>query len=227
MKVWKMLIMLLLIVVLPATASAATANDEDVLGATKVEELLEIAASAQKSNYTTESWQVLEEAVTAANEAIASGSQLRVNKAGTRLAKALSQLTSMDYSRLDPIIQEAERYMRGTFEDWLSLFRLLISYQDLYGCGSQAAVDQAVEKISYCLDVLYGKVVPPQQDSLRPTPEKAEQKSAVVWIVLLGVSVLGNIGLVAVMVLLSREHRKKEEIDDVPLVDYDIDDDVV
>jgi len=159
--------------------------------------------------------------------AIADGDQSRVNNAVTLLARALSQLTSMDYSKLDPIVQEAEQYIHGTYENWLTLFELLMNYQNLYGCGDQAAVDQAAAEIKSCLETLQGKVAPPQTEPpVSPEPVQPKQKSPVVWIVLLIVSLMGNVVLTAFL-LLPKEGNKEEQVDDVPLVDYDIDDDVV
>jgi len=226
-KAWKILIAFLLIMVLPVSAFATTTEEETTPDIVKLEELLEIAVSAEKSNYTNESWKVLESAIAAANNAIADGDQSRVNNAVTLLARALSQLTSMDYSKLDPIVQEAEQYIHGTYENWLTLFELLMNYQNLYGCGDQAAVDQAAAEIKSCLETLQGKVAPPQTEPpVSPEPVQPKQKSPVVWIVLLIVSLMGNVVLTAFL-LLPKEGNKEEQVDDVPLVDYDIDDDVV
>ncbi len=227
MKAWKILITFLLIMVLPVSAFATTTEEEATSDSTKLEELLKIAVSAEKSNYTAESWKVLEQAIAAANNAIADGDQLRVNNAVTLLARALSQLTSMDYSQLDPIVQEAEQYIHGTYENWLTLFELLMNYQNLYGCGDQAAVDRAVAEIKSCLETLRGEDTPPQTEpTASPEPVQQKQKSPVVWIALLLVSMMGNVVLVGIL-LLSKGSDKEEQDDDVPLVDYDIDDDVV
>ena len=44
------------------------------------------------------------------------------------------------------------------------------------------------------------------------------------WIVLFAVSMAGNLALAAFLIL--RKHSKRNEVDNVPLVDYDIDDDI-
>lgn len=234
MKAWKKMMAFCLAVLLLVVAPAAFATEEDLLDTAKLEELLEIADCAQKSHYTAESWQALEEAVAYANEAISSGSQLKINNAVSLLATALSQLTSMDYSQLDPVVEEAELYIHATFDEWIALFKMLVDHQNLYGSGDQEAVDRSAEEIRQFLDILQGKVVPPQSDATRPTQpdssqsdvQKPEEKSPVVWIALLGVSALCNVVLLVVMVL-PKMGRKKDHVDDVPLVDYDIDDDVV
>ena len=227
MKAWKVLIAFLLIMVLPVSAFATTTEEETTSNSVKLEELLKIAVSAEKSDYTAESWKVLEEAIVAANNAIADGDQLRVNNAVTLLGRALSQLTSMDYSQLDPIVQEAEQYIHGTYENWLTLFELLMNYQNLYGCGDQAAVDQAAAEIKSCLETLRGGATQPETEPpTSPEPVQQKQKSPVVWIALLLVSLMGNVVVVGIL-LLSKRNNKEEQDDDVPLVDYDIDDDVV
>lgn len=53
-----------------------------------------------------------------------------------------------------------------------------------------------------------------------------KEKSPVVWIVLFGVSLSGNIVQLILMIWKKKEYQK-QQIDDVPLVDYDIDDDVI
>lgn len=235
MKVWKMMIACLLVAFLLMAAPAAFATEEETLDTVKLEELLEIASHAQEHNYTAESWQQLQDAVTAANEAIASGSQLKVNHAVSQLATALSQLTSMDYSRLDPIVEEAEAYIQATFTDWMQLFTILMEYQNLYGSGDQAAVDAAVQNIRECLDKLQENVAAPQPgnpDPGQPAPDQSLQpqqpaeSTATLWIILLCVSAAGNIVLAAFLVL-PKIRKKSEQVDDMPLVEYDIDDDVV
>ena len=225
MKAWRMLIAFLLIAMLPLAASATTVDGEATLDTSKLDVLLEIAAGAQESDYTAKSWEALEKAIAKAEEAIASESQLRVNSACASLSTALSQLTSMNYSKLESIAAEAEQYIEENFGDWQNLFDLLNNYQELYGCGDQAAVNQKVEEFRNCLNVLAQNAQPPQPDSGVQNPG---QKSPTVWIVLLIVSVLGNVALAAMMLMpRSRSRRKNEQLDDVPLVNYDIDDDDV
>lgn len=227
MKAWKVLIVFLLVLMLPMAVFATTANAEETLETSKLEEYLRIASNAEQSNYTTESWQLLEKAVAKANEALASGSQLKVNSAVAHMSTALSKLTSMDYSKLDPIIQEAEKYIQEAFGDWLSLFELLMDYHNLYGCGDQDAVDEAVKEIRNCLDILQEKEAPQQAD---PEPASSGKNRQAIWIILLVISVLCNIAL-AIMVIFHIElpinRKNREQVDDMPLVDYDIDDDFV
>lgn len=232
MKNGKSLIAVFLAVLLLIWAPVALA-EEDVLDTEKLDELLAIAASAKEENYTAETWQALVDAVAVANEAIASGSQLKVNNAVTVLATALSRLTSMDYADLDAIVQEAEQYIHLTFDGWMKLFKLMMEYHSVYGSGDQDAVNQAVQNIRRCLDELRENVVPPQitpepQPSVPqdPQPVQTVTKSPVVWIILFSVSMLGNITFVVLM-LLPGKNRKQYQVDEVPLVDYDIDDDVV
>lgn len=53
-----------------------------------------------------------------------------------------------------------------------------------------------------------------------------QEKSPVVWIVLFGVSLSGNI-IQLILMIWKKKKYQKQQVDDVPLVDYDIDDDVI
>ena len=57
-------------------------------------------------------------------------------------------------------------------------------------------------------------------------PANTKDNSATIWIVLLCISLAENAVLIWLL-LWKKGASKREQIDDVPLVDYDIDDDVI
>ena len=57
-------------------------------------------------------------------------------------------------------------------------------------------------------------------------PANTKDNSATIWIVLLCISLLEN-GVLIWLLLWKKGASKREQVDDVPLVEYDIDDDVI
>lgn len=209
------LLLAMLLMIMPATG--AFAEENIAVDTTKLEELLHIAASAKKANYTAETWSALEEAVALANAALASNDQTTVNVAKSALARALAEIKSMDYSAVENAIAQADQFAQ---EDaigpcWRNLQDAILHAQSLYGSGDQAAVNEAAQLITR------------RWEELRAfrAQELEKKDSPVVWIVLFSVSMAGNLALGAF--LLMKKRSKKNHVDNVPLVDYDIDDDVV
>lgn len=237
MNIYKKLLAFLMIVALlvMAPAALATQGDSEELDLTKLQELLEIAVVAEEENFTAESWQALQLAIEGAYAAMENGNQLQVDAAASQLAKALSELR-LDYSELESVIAEAEQYLLQGGPEWEELYRAIVEAQAVYGSGSQASVNMATDKIRDCLQRLKDPAGGENQESGsqgnqggQTTVEQVvryERESATVWIILLCVSLAVNAAVV-VRAIWNRKNNRKRQIDDVPLVDYDIDDDVV
>lgn len=204
------LLVLLMMSLLPVAAFA----DGTPVDTTKLEELLYIADSAKRSNYTSESWEALAAAIEQAKAAINGGDQAAVDAARKELATALSKVTSMNYSSVEEAMSQVDRFLQENEmgNHWDALQKAIAKAQSLYGSGDQAGVERAAEEILQRLEELEDYIT-------------AHEGSSVVWIVLFFVSLAGNLAVVAVLVL-KRRSSKKTQVDDVPLVDYDIDDDI-
>ena len=218
MKNWKcvaVLVLAVMLLILPTTA--AFAEETATVDTAKLEELLQIANSAKKENYTSESWRSLEEAKALANAALTSNDATMVTAAKSALARALSQIKSMDYSAVENAMAAADSFARedaiGPY--WKNLQDAIVHAQSLYGSGNQAAVDEAAQLITQRWEELQAY----------RAQELEKKDSPVLWIVLFAVSLAGNLVLAALIVL--RKQGKSKDVDNVPLVNYDIDDDVL
>lgn len=205
---------LLAVVIMMMCSAAVFAEEETTVDTAKLEELLNIANSAKKEKYTAETWIPLESAIAQANAALDGGDQATVDAAKSALARALSEIKSMDYTAVEEAIANVEQFASGdeTGTYWLNLQDAIDAAKALYGSGNQAGVNQAAEVINQRLE------------ELRAHTESDDRESPVLWIVLFCVSVAGNLALAAVLVLKKRDNRN--HVDNVPLVDYDIDDDI-
>lgn len=204
-------VLLALIMALALTTVAFA--EETPVDTTKLEELLYIADSAEKTNYTSESWQALEAAIEQAKTALNGGDQAAVDAAKKALATALSKVTSMDYTAVENALLDVNRFLDdveiGTYLK--ALHDAIQHAESLHGSGDQEGVNRAAEDILQRLEELEKYV-------------NNNQGGGVVWIVLFFVSLAGNLGLAAL--LFWKHWGNKNHEDNVPLVDYDIDDDI-
>lgn len=205
---------LLTLLMIMMFATVAFAEEETTVDTSKLENMLQIANKAKESKYTAESWQVLQDAVAQANTALNSGDQAAVDAAFAALSSALANVKSMDYSAVEDAIANVDKFMEeneiGGY--WKEIQDAIEYAQLLYESGNQNAVNRAAEQINLKLD------------AMRQHLDSEEKTTPVLWIVLLCVSVAGNLALGVVLVLKLRGNRN--QVDDMPLVDYDIDDDI-
>lgn len=220
MNTLKKLTACLLVMVLLVAAPVVFANESESNGTEKLQALLDIANSVKEEKYTTETWEVLQEAVYIANEAMASGDQKQIEKAISKLASALAKLTSVKYDAMEEAIAQAEQYMKENDHGFTRLKNALAQAEATYGCGNQARVDRATEEILKCLEDYRNGIYEEQsEDDKKPFPV-----GIVIGCVLVCVAA---IGVVVVLSNMKKKKRRTRQIDDVPLVDYDIDDDLV
>lgn len=214
MKLCKKIMAIMLVLLLLAAAPAAYATEQEGPDTERLQELLQMADDMQQYDYTAESWSALSKAVAVANAAISSGQQVAIDSATGNLGSALSKMEKMDYSQMDAALSEAEQFLKEYGPQWQKLQEALSEVHVAYQTGDQTAVDRAAAGLA---------------DSLRACREAEAGKKgsgSVIWIILLIISLLGNGALVTLLVWKKKGNQRKQ-IDDVPLVDYDIDDDVI
>lgn len=222
MKIWKILMACLLVMVLLTAATAVFAAEPNESDAEKLQALLDIANSVKEEKYTTDTWEILEEAVAFANEAMSSGDEQQIKNAISKLASALAKLTSVKYDAMEEAIAQAEQYMKENDHGFTRLKNAVAQAEATYGCGSQLKVDRATEEILNCLeDYRNGNIEEKTDDDKKPFPIG-------IVIACVFVCVASCIAVVVVVVLFRRnKSNRTRQIDDVPLVDYDIDDDLI
>lgn len=202
-----------------------------------LERQIAIANGLNQSDYTSDSWAVLQAALVKAEDTLAnSKNQDDVDAAAEDLAEAIFALVKMDYSKLEAALAAVEEFAdsQEIYDLWLKLADAVTRGKQLLSSGDQAAVDAAAEDIrailAQLMDALSSNipstggdgsqsevVVPPEEDFCNIPLHK-------VWPVLFFMSLAVNVGLIALIVIYVAK-RKKNMKDDTPMVDYDIDDD--
>lgn len=218
MNTWKKLTALLLVILLLVVAPAAWATESDGRDVSKLQELIALAQSKDEIIYTSQSWNNLRKVMAVADTALTHGTQLEVDEAAARLASAISQLKEMDYTRIERTIAEAELFIQENGDQWPHLQTALVRARAVFGCGDQATVEKNADNLAATLADCRGG----DQDG-KPG---AGWNWTVFWIVALIVVVAAGVVLAVLLVWKKKDNRNKQ-VDDVPLVDYDIDDDVV
>lgn len=208
------LLTVLLLIAMAAPAAFAASNRE--VDTAKLQELMTVAQRLNPEQYTAQSWSVLAGAMEEANSAMESGKQNQVDRAARQVATALSQMIPMDFTKLNTALAAVDTWS-GSNETvdvlWDQLAALVRQEQAARASGDQAAVDKLAADIDRTLAQL--KAATGGTGSENSTP----------WIILFGVSLVLNAGLLVLMLLRTRTVKKCQK-DDVPLVEYDIDDDL-
>ena len=217
MNTWKKLTALLLVILILVVAPAARAAESDGRDVSKLQELIALAESKDSVIYTSQSWNNLRKVMAVADTALIHGTQLEVDEAAARLASAISQLKEMDYSRIERTIAETEQFIQENGDQWPHLQTALARARAVFGCGDQATVEKNAEHLAATLADCKG-----EDQNGKPG---AGWNWTVFWIVAL--IVVAGAGTVLVVLVLKKKDNRNQQVDDVPLVDYDIDDDVV
>lgn len=218
MNTWKKLTALLLVIFLLVVAPVAYATESDDRDVSKLQELIALAESKDETVYTAQSWSELRKVMAVANTALNHGTQKDVDDVAAKLAFALSNLVEMDYTGVQRLITEAEQFIQENQGQWPQVETALTRARAVFASYDQTTVDRAADDLAAALRDARG-------DAQAEEPD-AKWNWTVFWIVLLVVSVLGNSALVIYLVWKKKDNRNKQ-VDDVPLVDYDIDDDVI
>lgn len=196
------------------------------------------AANALSSvGYTSESWNAVSAALSAARNARSSTDQTKVDAAAKALENAIAGLVEMDYTQLRQALEAVNSFNQSEElgDLWQSLINAVNQGSAMLASGDQAAVDAVAASILDLLDQVEAKLgergngqivevpvevpveVLPQDDYCNITGHR-------VWPVAFFVSLAVNLILAAVIVLYVAKKAKNRK-DTTPLVDYDIGDD--
>lgn len=201
----------------------------------ELERQIAIANGLNKSEYTKESWAVLEEALANGMDALKSKSQDVVDAAAQALADAIAALVKMDYSALEAALKAVQDFIDGDdlADLWVRLVQAFLKGKELLTSGDQEACNATASEIMSILEELKARL-----EELR-TPEVVTQTVEVevlpegefcnipmhkLWQILFFISLILNVVLVVVIVVIVSK-KKNNAKDKTPLVDYDIGDD--
>ena len=180
----------------------------------KLQELIDKASNLKKDGYTADSWNKMVDALTKAQAALSSTNQDEIDAAAKALSDALNGLVKMDYSKLQEAIARAKEL--GTDNEvnslWLALLDALTNGNLMLASDDQAQVDAAAKQINDLIEQLL--------DGSKFCNISIHK----VWPILFFISLAANVVLVVVLVK-KNGTKKKNQVDNTPLVDYDISDD--
>lgn len=204
---------------------------------TELQKQVNIAKGLKNTGYTTDSWKNLTSALNAGKAALNSNSQAAVDKAAKTLKDAIAALVKVDYSKLQAALENVEKF--NASEELAGLFGQLTgamnSGKNLLSSGDQTAVDAAadrinklLEEINNALNALKNKepetVIKEVEVEVLPEGDYCNIEIHYVWPILFFIS-LGLNAILAAVIVVMVEKKKKNAKDDTPLVDYDIGDD--
>lgn len=216
-------------------STQSMSKDSGNLDDTGLMKQIAIANGLRQADYTTESWQVLTDALSEANRALKGSDQKRADEAEAALKTAIATLVRVDFTGLENALLEADQLLReGQMNGlWGELMDAVAAGKEARSSGDQAAADAAAQKISDILTRLKAQlesgegpevVVQEVEVEVPPTDDFCNIPSHRLWPVLFFISLALNVGLAAV-ILIYISKKKRIQRDDTPLVDYDIDDD--
>lgn len=196
-----------------------------------------IANGLTRSDYTDTSWAALTSALTSANLALNGNSQNAADAAEQALKDAISALVRMDYSDLERVLTETRELAASAQmgEFWLQLAAEMDAAKALLTSGNQAAVDEATDRLNDLLEQMKELleqgaapevIIQEKPVEVPPTDDYCNIAVHRVWPVMFFVSLALNVTLMAVIMIYLYQ-KKKNRTDDMPLVDYDIMDDMV
>ena len=198
---------------------------------------LAVAGGLNQYDYTKASWAPLAEALEKGTKLFGKAeSQKEVTEAAAEIEKAITGLVRMDYSELEKVLSHLYSIIgenQELHDLWSKIDEAEKKARPLLVSGDQAAVDNAAAELQALLDELYATdtkepevevVVKEVEIEVPPTDDYCNITSHHLWPVLFAVSAVLNIILAAAFGTVFI--KKRNTSDNVPLVSYDIDDDM-
>lgn len=195
-----------------------------------------IANGLRKSEYATDSWKKVSDALNHAVKALSSDSQKTVDKRKDALEAAIADLVKVDRTALEDALNAAEDFATSDENNaiWFQLMDAVNDGKKLLGSNDQEEIDEKTEQIQALLaqvklvveEMKTPKIVTQEvKVEVPPVDDYCNIPGHRVWPVLFFCSLAVNVALGAVIVVYVYR-KKKNQKDDTPLVDYDISDDM-
>lgn len=199
-----------------------TKPTEEELNRTQLQARIQEARKLEEKVYTQQSWEALETALEAAESALDSDSQSRIDKAEQSLRQAISSLVKLDYTQLQAALEKAEAQCSSTQGQlWQKLLKAAQESGELLESRDQKEIDAAAKTLQELLEQLAQEpqstepeqTEPSTQETTLPEVTEAPAKSggAGAWPVFFVLSLLGNAGLVGWILWSRRNKSPKEE----------------
>lgn len=206
---------------------------------TELNRQIDIANGLKKDGYTDASWDAMISALANARNHRSSNSQAAVDSAAKQLKDAIAALQTIDYTALKKAVDEASKFSeedeKELTELWNAYVAALDNAKEMFASGDQAAVDKAAADLEAALSALRAKLESMEKAVVKEVEKEVEKEVDPkgpfcnitmhrVWLILLIISAVLNIGFIVLIVLWFLK-KKKTAKDDTPLVNYDIGDD--
>lgn len=243
MNIWKKflaaLILVCFIVNVTPTVSATKIDEEARQGLDYSELELQVALAngLNSYDYTKQSWEPLQKALDVGNKRLVGiYDQGKLDSAAKDIANAMARLVKMDYSQLDKALDmvDAKINVNPELHDvWYRLNKAVEEAKPLLISGDQEAVNAAAKELNGLLEELSACAVTTAEPQIviqevevevLPTNDFCNIPSHHTWPVLFAISAVLNVVLIAALIFVIM--KKQKTMDNTPLVDYDIDDDM-
>ncbi len=199
-----------------------TKPTEEELNRTQLQARIQEARKLEEKVYTQQSWEALETALEAAESALDSDSQSRIDKAEQSLRQAISSLVKLDYTQLQAALEKAEAQCSSTQGQlWQKLLKAAQESGELLESRDQKEIDAAAKTLQELLEQLAQEPQPTEPEQTEPSTQEttlpevteapAKSGGAGAWPVFFVLSLLGNAGLVGWILWSRRNKSPKEE----------------
>lgn len=217
------------------TATKPTTATEAKINYDKLNKQISIAEGLKEADYDPEAWKVFAEVLKAAKELTESKDQAAVDKAAEDLTQAITTLVGVDHSKLREAMDQVSEHSQAPVLSslWYQMIDVLDNAEKLLESTDQAAVDAGTARLVSLLDQIEkaaaaaepGTVTEQVPVEVEPSGDYCNIGIHKLWPILFFVSLALNVGFAAVIIVYLIR-RKKNQQDDTPLVDYDIEDDM-
>lgn len=203
---------------------------------TALEEQIGIANGLDSYDYTKESWQILQDAVELGNKWMnGDADQAKLDQAAEEIKLGIENLVEMDYDSLidalDIVYAEIDKTPE-LHDVWYRLDKAVDKARPLLVSGDQQAVDEMTETLTKLMEELGekntaaetpGVIIQEVEIEVPPTSDFCNIPMHRTWPLLLVVSAALNVLLIAILSVVL--FKKRTTTDNMPLVDYDIEED--
>ncbi|MBQ6718934.1 MAG: hypothetical protein IJN20_01105 [Oscillospiraceae bacterium] len=238
-KIMAVLVMLCLFAnMIPAVAAVDT--EVRLSSATDYSELKKQVAIANELNvydYTIQTWKPLKDALKKGTDLLkGSHGQKTVNDAVAALKKAISGLEKMDYSKLDAVLADINNEIEKDqvrYNLWHRVNAAIETARPRLVSGNQELVDLSVKELQALLEEMQQSAQKAQEPEVvieevevevLPTSDYCNIPMHHTWPILFVVSAVLNVALIVLLIYVIM--KKRQTMDNTPLVSYDIDDDM-
>jgi len=200
-----------------------------------LERQITVAIALDEHGYTAASWDVLEKALDNAIMLLDNAeSQQEITDTADELQKAVSALVPMDYSKLEKSLG----LLYGKIDEnsevqdvWVRVSAAVEKSKGLLLSGDQALVDSAVAELEALLEEIENipagepeTIIKEVEVQVPPSDDFCNIPGHKIWPVLFFISLAINAALAALIGYVFSKMKNSE--DNIPLVGYDIDDDI-